>query len=110
MKQLIDQFPEVDFFLHSSKFIDVKGNYLGPWKCPLPVFPKIINSKLMTERLLIQNFISITAPIIKREVAQKVGGLDETLWYTADWDLWLKILLMAIHYIALNRFRDSVFT
>jgi hypothetical protein len=91
MKRLIDQFPEIAFFVHSSNFIDIKGNYLGPWKCPLPTSPKIINSTLMTERLLIQNFISITAPIIKREIAQKVGGLDETLWYTADWDLWLKI-------------------
>ncbi len=91
MKQLIDQFPEIGFFLHSSNFVDVKGDYLGSWKCPLPTLPEIIKPKLMTEKLLMQNFISIPAPIIKRDVALKVGGLDETLWYTADWDLWLKI-------------------
>jgi glycosyltransferase involved in cell wall biosynthesis len=91
MKQLIDKFPEVSFFLHSSKFIDDKGDYLGTWKCPLPIFPEIIKPKLMTEKLLIQNFISIPGSIFKRKIALKVGGLDETLWYTADWDLWLKI-------------------
>jgi glycosyltransferase involved in cell wall biosynthesis len=91
MKGYIEQFPEVGFFLHSSKFVDVEGNYLGLWRCPLPTFPKIIKPNLMIERLLIQNFISIPAPIFKREVALKVGGLNETLWYTADWDLWLKL-------------------
>jgi glycosyltransferase involved in cell wall biosynthesis len=91
MKSLILQFPEVNLFLHSSNFIDFQGNYLGSWTCPLPGSPKIIKPKLMTEKLLIQNFISIPAPIFKREIALKVGGLDETLWYTADWDLWLKI-------------------
>ncbi len=91
MKQLIERFPEVGFFLHSSSFIDGTGNYLGPWNCPLPAFPEIIKAKLLIEKLLIQNFISIPAPIFKRDIALQVGGLDETLWYTADWDLWLKI-------------------
>jgi len=44
----------------------------------------------MVEKLLVQNFISIPAPIIKREAALNVGGLDSTLWYAADWDFWLK--------------------
>ena len=33
MKKMIDQFPEVGFFLHSSNFVDSSGNYLGLWKC-----------------------------------------------------------------------------
>lgn len=91
MRGIVEQFPEVNCFLHSSKFVDIEGNYLGLWRCPLPVFPEIIKPDLIIERLLIQNFISIPAPIFKREVALKVGGLNEALWYTADWDLWLKI-------------------
>ena len=91
MKPLIDEFPEVNCFLHSSYFIDIDGNNLGLWQCPLPPFPEIIKPQLMIERLLVQNFISIPAPIFKREVALKIGGLDEQLWYTADWDLWLKL-------------------
>lgn len=91
MKGLVRQFPDVTLFLHPSYFIDVQGNYVGQWKCPLPSHPKVINSNLMLERLLVQNFISILGPIIKREAALKVGGLEETLWYTADWDFWLKI-------------------
>lgn len=91
MKDVIKDYPKVDFFLHSSIFIDSNSKSLGLWKCPLPAFPETIKSSLMMEKLLIQNFISIPAPIFKRVTALKAGGLDETLWYTADWDLWLKI-------------------
>ena len=91
MKGLIEQYPKINLFLHDSQFINNQGNYLGLWRCPLPKYPLIIDANVMIERLLTQNFISIPAPIFKREVALKVGGLDEKLWYTADWDFWLKI-------------------
>ncbi len=90
-KKLILDLPKIDFFLHPSYFIDTNGKNLGIWRCPLPPYPNIIKPELMMERLLVQNFISIPAPIFKRELALKVGGLDENLWYTADWDFWLKI-------------------
>jgi glycosyltransferase involved in cell wall biosynthesis len=91
MKHLIDENPQINLFLHSSQFIDVKGNFLGLWQCPLPSSPFLIDANLITKRLLIQNFIPIPAPIFKREIALNVGGLDEKLWYTADWDFWLKL-------------------
>lgn len=91
MKKLIDKYPDVNFFLHPSLFIDHVGNVLGKWNCPLPACPILIPPNMMIERLLIQNFISIPAPIFKREVAINLQGLDERLWYTADWDFWLKI-------------------
>jgi glycosyltransferase involved in cell wall biosynthesis len=91
MRQVINQFPGVDFFLHASNFINVDGDNLGLWQCPLPSFPEVIKSEIMLERLLIQNFISIPAPIFRLNTALRVGGLDETAWYTADWDFWLKI-------------------
>jgi glycosyltransferase involved in cell wall biosynthesis len=91
IKNLIERYPTANLFLHPSQFVDPKDNYLGLWQCPLPVYPSIINANTMIERLLVQNFISIPAPIFKREIALKVGGLDEKLWYTADWDFWLKI-------------------
>jgi glycosyltransferase involved in cell wall biosynthesis len=91
MRDLISEAPEAGLLLNPSHYVDSSGKYLGLWRCPLPPFPKIISPDLITERLLIQNFISIPAPIFKRELALKLGGLDETLWYTSDWDFWLKI-------------------
>jgi len=91
MKQIINQFPEVGLYLHATKFIDHNGKYLGIGRCPLKPIPETILPTVMTGKLLIQNFIPILATIFRRDIAMKVGCLDETLWYTADWDLWLKI-------------------
>jgi hypothetical protein len=43
------------------------------------------------EHLLVQNFIASPAPVFLRDAWLACGGLDETLWYTADWDVWLKL-------------------
>ena len=91
MKQLARQFPDVSILLHPSYYLDQNGNRLGLWKCPLPPSPHIIKPELMMERLLVQNFISIVAPIFKRETAIQAGGMNEGLWYTADWDFWLNL-------------------
>ncbi|MGL5871042.1 MAG: glycosyltransferase [Xenococcaceae cyanobacterium] len=91
IKSLIQKYPEVNLFLNPSMFIDDRGKHLGLWQCPLPSLPTIINDNVTIERLLVQNFIAIPAPVFKRELALKIGGLDEQLWYTADWDFWLKI-------------------
>ncbi len=41
--------------------------------------------------LIVQNFLAIPSPIIRREAWLAAGGMDTALWYTADWDLYLKL-------------------
>jgi len=91
LKPLIRRYPQTNLFLHPSVYIDEREKRLGTWSCPLPPHPMAIDSSLMVERLLVQNFISIPAPVFKREAALAVGGLDDRFWYTADWDFWLKM-------------------
>jgi hypothetical protein len=71
--------------------VDRQERRLGLWRCPLPNIQQPLNSETVMERLLVQNFISMPAPIFKRDGAISVGGMDESLWYTADWDFWLKL-------------------
>jgi hypothetical protein len=78
--------------LHSAQIIDDAGKRLGTWRCPLPSGESPVPPPVMFERLLIQNFIAVPTPTIRRDAYLKVGGLDEQLWYTADWDLYLKLL------------------
>jgi glycosyltransferase involved in cell wall biosynthesis len=91
IKKLIAQYPNANMILHPVRFIDIKGGFLGLWRCPLPVLPYMISANTMTARLLVQNFISIPSPVFKREAAINAGGLDDKLWYTPDWDFWLKM-------------------
>jgi hypothetical protein len=46
---------------------------------------------MLLSRLLVQNFISTPAPVFTKAAWEACGGIDNELWYTADWDLWLKL-------------------
>jgi Glycosyl transferase family 2 len=77
--------------LHSCYIIDESARRLGLWRCPLPAAESPVPAQILIERLLVQNFIGIPTPTIRREAYLSVGGLDNALWYTADWDLYLKL-------------------
>jgi GT2 family glycosyltransferase len=75
--------------LHPAVFVGPDGKKLGEWKCPLRAGE--VDPSFFAERLLVQNFVAIPAPAFLRAAALSEGGLDESLWYTADWDLWLRL-------------------
>jgi hypothetical protein len=89
LKPLLMQEPEAVFFLHPSHYIDANGDSLGLWHSPLAT-GRLERGEII-ERLLVQNFIAVPAPLFSREAALRVGGMDEALWYSADWDFWLKL-------------------
>ena len=67
-----------------------------------------VPSDLFVERLLIQNFIAIPSPVFRRNAVIDSGGLNEKLWFSADWDLWLRLgALGPVQFIAeeLSAFR-----
>jgi hypothetical protein len=62
---------------------------LGTWRCPLSDGP--VARETLMERLLVKCFASVPAPVFRRDAFLAAGGMDIYLWYTADWDLWLKL-------------------
>jgi GT2 family glycosyltransferase len=86
----LDRDPEAVLLLHPARFVDRGGRRLGQWNCPLPT-GRVLAPEDVVERLLIQNFVAVQAAIFRRDAAVGVGGLDEALWYSADWDFWLKL-------------------
>src|SRR5207244_2105039 len=83
--------PAAAMHLHAAQIVDERGKRLSLWRCPLPAGDRPVPAQQMLTRLLVQNFIAVPTPTIRREAFLQVGGLDETLWYTADWDLYLKL-------------------
>ena len=82
--------PEAVLHLAPSLLIDRSGDQIGRWTCPLPSEQRL-NPEFLHKRLLVQNFVSVPAPVFKRQAWIDVGGMDEALWYTPDWDIWLKL-------------------
>ncbi|NJR46563.1 MAG: glycosyltransferase [Hyellaceae cyanobacterium CSU_1_1] len=91
IKKAIAAYPQASLYLHDSVFIDEQSRPLGIWSCPLANKRRIISAEEMIQKLLIQNFVAIPAPVFKRSAAIEIGGLNDQLWYTADWDFWLKL-------------------
>src|SRR5262249_28484390 len=82
--------PDAALHLAPSAIIDRDGNTRGVWRCPLPAGRKLA-PELAIQRLLVQNFIAAPAPVFRKQAWLDCGGMDEQLWYTGDWDIWLKL-------------------
>ena len=91
IKKAIAAYPQATLYLHDSVFIDESAKPLGMWRCPLAGKRRLIAASAMVEKLLVQNFVAIPAPVFQRTAALNAGGLSDELWYTADWDFWLKL-------------------
>ena len=85
--------PEAIMHIHPTWIIDDRGRRLGRWRLPLPA-PATLTGETFLERLIVQNTIAICSPVVTRVAFLASGGLDRALWYTADWDLYLKLTAM----------------
>lgn len=81
--------PRAAMSIGPSRFAGPAGEDLGPWD--LPFAPGRHPGVDVAHTLLVQNSVAILAPVFRAETWRAVGGLDDDLWYTADWDLWLKL-------------------
>jgi hypothetical protein len=94
----IEAAPGAVLHLGPTAIIDRHGCELGTWRCSLPM-SRELSFETVAERLLVQNFIASPTPVFRRDAWIESGGLDESLWYTADWDLWLKLSAAGtVHY------------
>jgi glycosyltransferase involved in cell wall biosynthesis len=93
VRRVLMDHPDVAMCLHPSFFIGPDGRIVGRWRCPFTGRGgvRVIPSNLFVQRLLVQNFIAIPAPVFTKVAARRVGMLDESLVYTADWDFWIKL-------------------
>lgn len=98
IRKWIGDAPEAVLHLAPTTIIDHRGRALGIWRCPLPA-DTVAPAGLLMERLLVQNFIAAPTPVFRRDAWLACQGLDVDLWYTGDWDVWLKIASQgAVHY------------
>lgn len=78
-------------WVHGAEYIDAADRVVGHIGPPFGAKARLLESGEALRHLLVQNTIALPAAMFRREEALRAGGLDETLWYTADWDLWLRL-------------------
>jgi glycosyltransferase involved in cell wall biosynthesis len=82
--------PHAGLLFHAVRFIDPESRALGTWHAPLPQ-DRLLSSAEVMEHLIVQNFISCPAPVLRKDCIG--AGIDASLWYTGDWDLYLRVAL-----------------
>ncbi len=82
---------EVDIWVHGANLIDLQGKNVGKMCPPFGDVGCVLSSVEALSRLIVQNTLALPAVMFRRDAALHKGGLDEQLWYTADWDLWLSL-------------------
>jgi glycosyltransferase involved in cell wall biosynthesis len=77
-----ERYPEVDVVYGDAVHVTEDGSFLS-------YFPAI--QEFNAEDLTRSCFICQPACFVRRSAYQKVGGIDPTLRYTMDWDLWCRL-------------------
>jgi glycosyltransferase involved in cell wall biosynthesis len=91
LKELIAQDPGAAMFVHPCWYMDSAGRKIGYWRCPFPRRTTVIGPQKALQHLIVQCLYAMPAPMFRAVLAHEVGRMDETLWFSADWDLWLKL-------------------
>lgn len=89
VRRTIENNPDAALSVGPSVFCDPDGHVVGAWN--LPFQPGPITTQEFISTLLVQCSIATPSPVARRDAWLAAGGMDETLWYTADWDIYLKL-------------------
>lgn len=84
--KIIKSNSKLNFICHNEIFIDLYGN-----KEKLDYCSKYSNDKPLLKQLYCRNLFSTSAVICKKSLFDKIGGFDEKLMSSQDYDLWLKL-------------------
>lgn len=89
IRDAIEAYPEASMIVAPSHYVGPDGRKVGEWRLP---FRYGLQTGMAVGRdLLVQEVIALPAPVIRRDAWLAAGGLEEGLWYTGDWDLYLKL-------------------
>lgn len=89
LRESIGRYSEAVMHVGPTRLIDHAGRKIGSWS--LPMRAGLYAGKDFGRLLLVQNFIATPSPVFRRDAWLAVGGMDTGLWYTADWDLYLRL-------------------
>lgn len=93
LRAAIEQSPGAGIVVGPTVFIDEFGSHIGRWH--LPWRGACPDAAEVARRWYVQNWAAVPSVCIRTEVLHSVGSMDDQLWYTADWDLWLRLTRLA---------------
>lgn len=90
IQELAQDFPAAPVLLHSTRFVSTLQQSVGTLRYPFPE-RRYLTSDDVLARLFVQNFIAVPSVTFKRSIIKSAGPFKPALWYTGDWDMWLRL-------------------
>lgn len=90
---------QIDAVYGESVFVDLRGNRIGRHDQVADISPLILRS----------NIISQPSCFIRRTLVNSIGGLNEGLHYTMDWDLWVRAYVASAKFHRLRSVLSEVY-
>ncbi|MFM5884561.1 MAG: glycosyltransferase family 2 protein [Novosphingobium sp.] len=81
--------PAAGLSIGPSRFIDSTGGAAGMWHLPFPA--GLVEGRDFFAKAIVQNTIAVPSAVYRRDAWLAAGGMDEALWYTPDWDIYLHL-------------------
>jgi len=95
---VMEENPAVGMVHSNVQQIDASGGVLSNWwySEPRPEDGGVHSGRVLFDRLLWgANVVCCPSVLLRRECYQRLGGFDEELPFTADWEMWMRV---ALHY------------
>ena len=81
-------------FSASRFFTIIEGEKMVQQKYPLGFLAtENLSGQHLLHRLIVNNIVTISSPLVKKNLLSTIGGFDTTLRNNEDWILWFKIAL-----------------
>lgn len=99
----LEAHPEYGFVHTAARFINHEDRVEGTYD-----HPKSRHQGWIARRLILGNHICNSTALVRREVLERAGFFDETIFTPGDWDLWLRLAGIAqVGYVGepLTRYR-----
>jgi len=90
LREEADRAPGAGFLANDTAFLGPNGRRVGIWRPPLP--PGFSPPERCLPPTIVQNNLSVPGVALRRGLLERIGPLDESLRYTADWDAWLRAM------------------
>ncbi len=94
LRRVVARWPAAAMVAHPCWYLNAAGKRIGYWHCSLPRRARPLSAREVVARLLVQCSIGAPAPLFRADIAARAGPMDEDLWYSADWDYWLRLACM----------------
>jgi len=82
------QNPEKEWLYGKCHIINTRGDIVRKW---ITGYKNLRQKRFHLRKLLRENFISQPAVFFRKELLETVGGVDGTLDFTMDYDLWIRM-------------------